>query len=90
MLCVHVSHIHLSMSLNSVIHLLCIIQTLMNARLAHIIVNRTATTIQDHITALVEVDTNYLPMGSVKVRNIDNVCMCTIRSRVGNISIYLQ
>ena len=61
------------------IHLLCMIQTLMNARLLHITVNRTATTLQDHITALAKMVTNCWPMASVKVRNIDNVRMCTIK-----------
>ena len=44
-----------------------IMQTLMNARLPHITVNRTATTLQDHIAALAKVATNYWLMANVKV-----------------------
>ena len=67
------------------------IQTLMNARLAHITVNRTATTLQDHIAALANLDTDYWLMEGVKVRNIDNhiVCICTacLEFDCGNIPI---
>ena len=42
-------------------------QTLMNARLAHITVNRTATTLENHIAALAKVATNCWLMANVKV-----------------------
>ena len=47
------------------------IQTLMNARLPRITVNRTATTLQDHIAALVKKDIKCGLAANVKVKNND-------------------